>query len=144
MSNTHMTGEYTHQLDPKRRLSIPAKFRRTLGDQVVVVKWLDNALRVYTKAEFNILKEKLVTLSLTNVPARKFLLFVCSGAESVDIDGAGRVLVTEDHARYADLKERVVIVGMLKHIEIWNESKWRKTIKEIEENISDYTTLVEI
>ena len=55
-------GEYTHTIDAKGRLILPAKFREELGDVFIVTKGLDNCLFVYGKKEWAILEEKLKQL----------------------------------------------------------------------------------
>ena len=39
-------GEYSHSVDAKGRLIVPAKFREQLGDQFVVTKGVDGCLYV--------------------------------------------------------------------------------------------------
>ena len=51
-------GQYSHNLDAKGRLAIPAKFRSELK-KAVVTKGLDNCLFLYPKKEF----EKLLLFS---------------------------------------------------------------------------------
>ena len=44
-----MTGKYTHGLDAKGRLIIPAQMRRELGDVCYVVRGSDKCLLVYSE-----------------------------------------------------------------------------------------------
>ena len=41
-----LIGEYKHTLDPKKRLSLPSKWRKELGKKLVVTRGLDNCLFV--------------------------------------------------------------------------------------------------
>jgi MraZ protein len=43
-----LLGEHKHTLDTKKRLSLPAKFRKELGKTVVVTRGFDSALFVYS------------------------------------------------------------------------------------------------
>ena len=43
-----LIGEYTHTIDDKNRLSLPAKFRSEMGKKVVVTPGLDGCLFVFT------------------------------------------------------------------------------------------------
>ena len=46
-------GEFKHNLDAKKRLFIPAKFREELGETFVIVKLLrDKGLRVCSLTEW--------------------------------------------------------------------------------------------
>ena len=46
-----LIGEYKHTIDIKRRLAVPAKFRKDLGEKAVITKGLENCLVVYTLTE---------------------------------------------------------------------------------------------
>ena len=51
-------GEYSHNVDAKGRLIVPAKFREQLGDQFVVTKGVDGCLYVYSQEEWKRIEEK--------------------------------------------------------------------------------------
>ena len=42
-----LKGEYSHNIDAKGRLIIPAKFRDDLGENFVITKGMENCLYVY-------------------------------------------------------------------------------------------------
>ena len=54
-----LKGEYSHNIDAKGRLIIPAKFRDDLGEHFVITKGMENCLYVYPEAEWNTFEEKL-------------------------------------------------------------------------------------
>ena len=54
-----LIGQYFHTLDPKKRLSLPAKFRKELGRRVVITNGLDNCLFLYPLKEWQKVAEKL-------------------------------------------------------------------------------------
>ena len=43
-------GEYEHNLDEKKRVSLPKAFRAALGKKVVMTRGLDNCLFIYSRA----------------------------------------------------------------------------------------------
>ncbi len=59
-------GEYSHSIDTKGRLIIPAKFRELLGEEFVLTKGLDGCLSIYPMDEWKAFEEKLKALPLTN------------------------------------------------------------------------------
>ena len=79
-------GEYSHTIDAKGRIIVPAKFRESLGDNFVVTKGLDNCLFVYTSEDWRKFEEKLRSLPLTNKDARKFTRFFLAGAAEMEIE----------------------------------------------------------
>ena len=68
-----LKGEYSHNIDAKGRLIIPAKFRDDLGEHFVITKGMENCLYVYPEAEWNTFEEKLNALpTTTDKKARAF------------------------------------------------------------------------
>jgi len=119
-----LIGEYKHNLDPKKRLAIPAKFRKEIGEKVVITKGLDQCLFVYPLVEWEKEAERLSSLPIGASDKRNFARFSFSGATDVELDALGRILIPDYLKEFAGLKEKVVIVGVYKRLEIWNEEKW--------------------
>lgn len=129
-----LLGEYKHNLDPKGRLSIPAKFRNKFSEGIVITRGLDNCLFGFTKSEWLKVVEKINSLPLSQSTARAFSRLMLSGAFETEIDNQGRILIPEILRNYANLNKKVVIVGVYSRIEIWSEENWQKYKKETEEN----------
>lgn len=130
-------GEYTYSLDEKKRLSIPAKFRRILGKKAILTKGLEECLFLYPQKEWQKLVEKLEKLPLAQREARGFLRLILAGATEVEIDNLGRILIPDFLKDYAKLKKRVIIAGVLTRIEIWDEELWKEYKKKTEKEIGD-------
>lgn len=118
-------GEYFHTLDTKRRLAIPAKFRKDLGKKAVLTRGLDNCLYLYPLIEWKKLAEKLSRLPITRSDSRAFSRLMLAGAMDVDLDQLGRILVPDYLKSYANLGKKAVVAGLYNRIEIWDERKWQ-------------------
>jgi len=127
-----LIGEYRHNLDPKKRLAIPAKFRKEIGDKAVITKGLDQCLFVYPVSEWEKVAEKFSTLPTGAADARGFGRIILGGAIDVELDALGRILIPDYLKIYASLKEKVVIVGVYKRLEIWNEENWENYKQRVE------------
>lgn len=127
-------GEYSHTLDTKKRLAIPAKLRKGLGEQAILTRGLDNCLFLYPAEEWQKLTEKLGQLPTGKADTRSFLRLILGGAVEVELDQLGRVLIPEYLKRYAGLTQRVVIAGVYNRLEIWDEERWTRYKEEIEKN----------
>lgn len=123
-----LIGQYNHTIDPKKRLSLPSKWRVEIGSKVVITAGLDKSLFVYTINEWNVISEKLSSLPLTSVEGRGFARYMMANAYEVDVDGSGRILIPENLKALAKLEEKVVLAGMHKRIEIWSEELWNLTM----------------
>ena len=134
VEKTMLIGEYTHTLDPKKRLSFPAKFRKEMGKKVVITRGLDACLFVYPMKEWERIARKIAELPLGQSDSRGFNRFLLAGAVESEVDGAGRVLIPDFLKTFADLKEKVIVAGMHTRVEIWDEGAWSAYKKRIEAN----------
>jgi MraZ protein len=117
-------GEYSHSLDAKNRLIIPAKFREELGDTFVVTKYLDGALAVYTNDQWAKMMEMMGSIPMTNQNGRKLYRAFSSMAIDCEPDGQGRIQLTPKLIRAAEIVKKCSVVGVGDHVEIWAEEKW--------------------
>ena len=117
-------GEYNHSIDAKGRLIIPSKVRDMLGDEFVVTKGLEGCLFVFEKYDFESFMDKLNEKSDLEAKVRKIKRFFISGAQEMEPDKQGRMLVPPTLREYAGLEKEVVFAGVGGHIEIWDKSKW--------------------
>jgi len=125
-------GEYKHTIDAKKRLSLPVKFRKEVGKNMVITRGFDNCLYVYPTIEWKKVADKLRALSMGQSDTRGFTRFMLSGALDVTLDSLGRILVPDFLREFAQLKSKVVVVGINDHIEIWNDRAWDQYKKRIE------------
>ncbi len=127
-----LIGEYNHTLDPKKRLSMPSKWRKELGKKLVLTRGLDNCLFVYPLREWQKITEKIGQLPLGQADTRSFNRFFLSGAVEVEVDSVGRILVPDFLKDFAKLDAKVVLAGIHDRVEIWDEKKWTEYKHKIE------------
>ena len=128
-----LLGEYQHSLDDKGRLAVPAKFRKTLSDGVVVTKGMEGCLYLYPTEEWLKFAGALSKLPINRADSRAFSRLLLGGANHSEIDSQGRILVPEYLRRYAGVSGKAVIVGLYNHAEIWDEEKWKEYRAKVEE-----------
>jgi len=121
-------GEYSHSLDKKGRLIIPAKFREVFkehfAEKFYLTRGLDGCLFVFTEESWKSQERKFREMPFTRTESRKFNRLYFSGACDSVCDKQGRILIPDYLKRYAEIKEDVVIVGVSDRIEIWAKEKW--------------------
>ena len=127
-------GEYSHTIDPKKRLALPSKFRGELGNKVVVTRGLDSCLFVYPMKVWAELAAKIGTLPVGGSGTRSFTRLMLAGATDVELDSQGRVLLPEYLKSDGGLKKDVTIVGLYNRLEIWDTVKWNKYKSQAEKN----------
>ena len=141
-------GRSIHTLDAKGRIRIPARFRdilKTRYEDRLVITNLDRCLVAYPLQEWEIIEEKLGSLSLVRQDVKAFQRFFISGASECNFDKQGRVLIPQTLRDQASLEREVVLAGMLRSFEIWSKDYWDQEIKTAHDNFSQITsTLAEL
>lgn len=131
-----LIGEYTHTLDPKKRISLPAKFRKELGKTVVITNGLDGCIFLYPLSTWKVVSEELASSRggghIGNAVSRDFNRYMLGSAAEIDIDSAGRVLVPDSLKETAGLRTKVVLAGVHNRVELWNEKTWIEYKKRIQ------------
>ena len=127
-----LIGEYQHTIDAKKRMALPAKFRKDLGGTAVITQGLDKCLFVYPMKEWEKVAEALSNLPTGQASTRSFVRLFLAGAAHVKTDALGRILVPDYLKKYAGLSEKVVIVGVGKRLEIWDLNRWETYKAETE------------
>jgi len=130
-------GEYSYNLDDKKRLALPVKFRASLGKTALITKGLDNCLFVYTMKDWQEQAQKLSKLPVSQADARGFARIMLAGAMEVSLDKLGRIVIPDYLKEYAGLNKKAVIAGLYNRIEIWNESKWKLYKQKTEKSAGD-------
>lgn len=129
-------GTYQHNIDPKGRVIMPAKFREELGSVFYITRGLDNCLSVLSKSDWDSLGEKL--RGLPSSQTKDIQRFLFSGAAELEPDKQGRVLIPQPLRDYADLTKDVVIIGTGLKAEIWDLDRWNEYNNKVtEDNMFD-------
>jgi len=105
-------GQYQHNIDEKGRLTIPARFRDQLADGAYIIRGFDRNLMVLTPAYFETLYDRVNHMNLTDPTARLLKRLIFSGADRVEVDKAGRILLPQFLRQSASLNGDVVVVGV--------------------------------
>lgn len=130
-------GEYTHSLDNKGRVALPAKFRPKLGDGAIIARGLDHCLFVFTKESWEKLTAKIAGMSFMKSDSRAFARLMLAGASEVEFDNQGRILIPEYLRTYASLKKSAIFAGLYDRIEIWDEASWKSYKSKTEASSDD-------
>lgn len=130
-----VTGEYSHSIDAKGRLFIPAKLREELGDVCYVTLSIDHCLSVYSTSSWETFCAKVDAKPLAE--SRRMRMLFANTAKC-DIDAQGRVLVPQKLRDLIGLKKNVMIIGFSNHAEIWDSEEYAAMEAELltPENIS--------
>lgn len=132
-----LIGEYTHNIDAKGRMIVPAKFRDDLGTSFILTRGLDGCLYGYSIEQWQALRQKLSELPQSRKDARAFSRFFNSAASEVEFDKQGRINISPTLREHAGLTKNCRIIGVNDRIEVWDEKRWNDYIAETEENFEE-------
>ncbi len=134
-------GNYTNSLDEKGRVAVPAKLRRLIEDnEVTVTRGLDPCLYVYPTQAWGEQLEKLMKLPQSNPQARRLRTFIVGSADTVELDKQGRINLNAGFIDFLSLdreasETKVVVVGDINRILIWNPTVYQDYMKSTENDI---------
>jgi MraZ protein len=108
-------------LDAKGRMSIPSRYREALQGQaegrVTITKHPDGCLLLFPRPEWEIFRSKIAALPMDAHWWRRIFL---GNASDVELDSAGRVLVSPELRLAAGMEKEVMLLGMGSHFELWD------------------------
>lgn len=120
-------------LDVKGRLAIPARYRGGLmsfcAGRLIVTADPSKCLLVYPQPAWEPIEQKLNSLSSFNPKTRSLQRLLVGNASDVEMDGAGRILLSPPLRQFAGLSKEVVLVGQGAKFELWDEAQWNLQIE---------------
>ena len=118
-------GVSSLSLDAKGRLSVPTRHRDALGGanggQLTITRHPDGCLMVFPRAEWEQFRERVSALPMSAQWWKRIFL---GNAMDVDMDGTGRVLVSPELRKAASITRDTVLLGMGKHLELWDKATY--------------------
>lgn len=123
-----LSNQYTHNVDAKNRLFVPARYRDELGETFVVSQSIrDNCLVIYSLAEWEryIAPIKL----LPRKDAEPVLRYLVGNSFEVSPDGQGRIILTPAMLRFASITKEALIIGCGDYAEIWAADVYREKVE---------------
>ncbi|MDD4872830.1 MAG: hypothetical protein PHR77_19940 [Kiritimatiellae bacterium] len=122
-------GEFTHSLDPKKRLTIPSEWRVQVGTPkslYVLRDVTDKCLCVFSASELQRRIESIRHHSIADTKARQFSRILGAKSDLVAWDSQGRIRIKDELLDFAGLIDQVVMVGTFHSFELWNPDNWNK------------------
>ena len=135
-----LIGKYKNSIDANGRIIFPAKFRDDIGENIVLAKgFFDKCLCAYSESEWKRLCESLKSFPEAKVREVKNWMF--GSACLLTPDKQGRVFISPELIKHAELDHDVVFVGMDSRVDLWNADNYDKMYNSITpENIADVLT----
>ena len=137
-----LIGSFEHMLDAKGRVFIPAKWRETLGDTLIITLGLMETRTVkclsgMSAEEWERFSRKLSALPVTDTVGQAIRRKLYSMAAACEIDKQGRILIPAQLRETTGLLKDATLIGVDDHVEIWNPETLAEYSEKCEENYGD-------
>jgi MraZ protein len=128
-------GSHAINLDAKGRIAVPAKCREALasvcqGRVVLTAHTQDRCVLLYPEPEWEQILPKIEALPSFNKAALRAQRLLIGYATPLELDGAGRLLIPPTLRDYAGLDKNLMLVGLGKKFELWDEAAWISTLAD--------------
>jgi MraZ protein len=120
-------GTYDHTLDAKNRLTVPARYRSTLAEGVVMAMPLDlkPCVGLWRPEEYaRYTQRALAELPPLSPQLSELERFFYGSSQDAELDAAGRIMLPGFLAEHANLSREVVVVGAGERLELWDRTAW--------------------
>jgi len=120
-------GEYDHSLDDRGRITLPRKIRQEItGEEIVLARGYEGCIFGFDKSSWEKEAEKHLNTPVTDEMGRQVRRYLFAGAQKVEIDKLGRILVPAQLKEHGLIAREVMVVGAGDHFEIWDTARWRE------------------
>lgn len=121
-----LLGTHSYQLDPKGRVSLPARFREAFADGVWLTIGQDGCLYVFPRAEWRRRSDEVASSPLSDADGRAFARLFFGSSDEAKLDSQGRVTIPQRLRETAGISKDVVVLGVRDRMEIWDRESFER------------------
>jgi MraZ protein len=133
-------GTFDHTLDSKNRLTVPSKLRTAFAEGAFLVRSTERCISLYPSATYSSLTEAALSgLNPLHPQARELRRYFHSNASHVELDSAGRVMLSARQLEHAGIDRDVVVIGAGDCLELWDPSTWADYDQDLTARAPDIT-----
>ena len=141
----YLIGTYECKIDVKGRLLIPIALKKQIADSIsqgFVLKRavFQQCLELYPLQQWKDLISKVNKLNRFKKKNNDFIRRFTAGLKFIELDNTGRLLIPKELTDFANIRREIVLSSSVNIIEIWDKSKYEKTI---DDSKSDFAQLAE-
>ena len=133
-------GTFDHTLDAKNRLTVPSKLRTAFAEGAFLVRSTEKCISLYPSTTYSALTEAALSgLNPLHPQARELRRYFHSNASQVELDSAGRVMLSGRQLEHAGIDRDVVVIGAGDCLELWDPSTWAAYDQDLTARAPDIT-----
>ena len=126
MPASEFSGNYTHNIDPKGRVTIPAAYREALGESFTIGLNNDfSTIALYPAEKWQDMSQRLDRIPDSDARGMAYVrLIKAFSFTDQQLDGQGRVLLPAGLRKKAGMEKAIRFVGVGRYLEIWDEDRF--------------------
>ena len=107
-----LLGTHSYQLDPKGRVSLPARFREAFADGAWLTIGQDGCLFAFPRAEWERRSDEVASSPLSDADGRAYARLFFGALRRGELDGQGRVTIPQRLREAVGISKDVVVLGV--------------------------------
>ena len=122
-------ARYTHTIDAKGRVFVPARLRDSIGGVLIITLSLDDGfLSAYTSENFRLIRDQMNQLSGTDPVVRQLKRLIIGEAMPCELDSQGRISVSSDLWAHIGVGpgDEICFIDMFDKLEICSSANYRR------------------
>jgi transcriptional regulator MraZ len=119
-----LLGTHSYALDPKGRVSLPARFREAFADGCWLTIGQDNCLYVFPRAEWERRAAEVGSPLLSDAAGRAYGRMFFGKAHEAELDSQGRVTIPGRLREEVGITKDVIVLGVMDRMEIWDRAAY--------------------
>ena len=138
------SGNYTHTIDPKGRVTVPAAYREQLGSGFTVGMNSEfTAIALYPREKWEQMGEELNRIPESDRRGMAYVrLIKAYSFTDQQLDGQGRLLLPQTLRKKTGAEKDIRLVGVGQYLEVWDEAKFVETCEKSELELEELMAYV--
>jgi transcriptional regulator MraZ len=121
-----LLGTHSYQLDPKGRLSLPARFREAFADGAWVTIGQDGCLFAFPRVEWERRADEVASPPLSDATGRAYARLFFGSSDELRLDSQGRLTVPGRLREAVGISKDVIVLGVRDRVEIWDRATYER------------------
>ena len=121
-----LLGTHSYQLDPKGRLSLPARFREAFADGAWVTIGQDGCLFAFPRVEWERRAGEVAASPLSDATGRAYARLFFGSSDELKLDSQGRLTVPGRLREVVGISKDVIVLGVRDRVEIWDRASYER------------------
>jgi len=123
---TDLLGTHSYTLDPKGRVSLPARFREAFVDGAWLTIGQDGCLFAFPRVEWQRRSEEVSASPLSDAAGRAYARLFFGSSDVARLDGQGRLTISQRLRDVAGIRKDVVVLGVRDRMEVWDRETYER------------------